>query len=166
MSARKVGCVERIYIKFIFNRLMLGEDGKQSLQIYLMPRIRQFMTITIWCFFAYFFQKRIKDSVQQICPNGRQNALGGRRKRNLLKLNQDLFMVYLSVILVFFDNCLIISIQIYYEILGNYIHRLYKRFASYLLYIRSLPGLGTAYDINFDLWSDIPVTVPVLGKAS
>ena len=88
-----------LVIKFIFGpnvflnlffRLEYDQDSMTRRTSYtsVSYRIKQLITGTLWLAFGSFFRIRIHQTISTICPQGKNSAIGGKRKRNILSLGK------------------------------------------------------------------------------
>ena len=77
------------------------------------------MTIFIWLAFGLFFQKRATSKIQQICPIGKQNLVGGKVKRNIQTLQEDFYMLLIYCLFSSIDNILLTAFQVFQGYLGK-----------------------------------------------
>ena len=94
--------------------------GAGHLEMYARPRIRHLITVVIWFSFGYFFTWSSRAEVKKLCPGGKNSLLGGKQKRNIQTLEQDFRMLLCWCVFTVLDNCLVVFVQAYQHILGNY----------------------------------------------
>ena len=94
--------------------------GAGHLEMYARPRIRHLITVFIWFSFGYFFTSSTRAEVKKLCPGGKCSMLGGRKKRNIQTLEQDFRMLLCWCVFTVLDNCLVVFVQAYQHILGEY----------------------------------------------
>ena len=91
-------------IRLSFHRLEHDNDNsKETLDIYVKPRMFSFITAFIWLSFSVFFRSRVSKTIDQICLKGNLSSLGGRVKRNIITLGivPVLVIIYHDIIFFF-----------------------------------------------------------------
>ena len=63
--------------------------------------------------------RSVRAKVKQLCPGGSRNILGGRRKRNILTMDEDFSLLVLWCSVKLLDECLTFTCQAFNDYLGN-----------------------------------------------
>ena len=139
--------------QFLCDRLELSDREDTNLHW----RIRTLMTFFIWLSFGFYFTSSARAEVYKCCPDGKRSMLGGNRKRNVLSLEDDFYLLNLICFMNVLDSCLVFTFQAYHQTLGKYCISFSRRTSSF---DRCVLGGGAAVRPHVQPELHLPGAVP------